>query len=108
MAGRAMRNVRQMVKRIERAGYETRVRRVRDLSDGELERIRRAAEDWRGTDTERGFSMALGRVGDLADGDCLIATAHKTDRPDEPDTGAEPGSYADPGAYAHRGTYGAL
>ncbi|MFD4528828.1 phosphatidylglycerol lysyltransferase domain-containing protein [Streptomyces sp. NPDC058470] len=108
LAGRAMRNVRQMVKRIERAGYETRVRRVRDLSEGELERIRRAAEDWRGTDTERGFSMALGRVGDPADGDCLIATAHKTDRPEKPDTGAEPGSYADPGAYAHHGTYGDL
>ncbi|MFE9443754.1 phosphatidylglycerol lysyltransferase domain-containing protein [Streptomyces sp. NPDC006602] len=77
LAGRAMRNVRQMVKRIERAGYETRVRRVRDLGDAELDRIRRAAEDWRGTDTERGFSMALGRIGDPADGDCLIATAHR-------------------------------
>ncbi|MFJ1579291.1 MULTISPECIES: phosphatidylglycerol lysyltransferase domain-containing protein [unclassified Streptomyces] len=75
--GRAMRNVRQMVKRIERAGYETRVRRVRDLSDGELARIRRAADDWRGTDTERGFSMALGRIGDPADGDSVLATAHK-------------------------------
>ncbi|MFJ5227688.1 phosphatidylglycerol lysyltransferase domain-containing protein [Streptomyces sp. NPDC088400] len=75
--GRAMRNVRQMVKRIERAGYETRVRRVRDLSDGELRRIRLAADDWRGTDTERGFSMALGRIGDPADGDSVIATAHK-------------------------------
>ena len=53
LAGRAMRNVRQMVKRIERAGYETRVRRVRDLGDAEVERIRRAAEEWRGTDTER-------------------------------------------------------
>ncbi|MEV7124846.1 phosphatidylglycerol lysyltransferase domain-containing protein [Streptomyces sp. NPDC093260] len=79
LAGRAMRNVRQMVKRIERAGYETRVRRIRDLGDAELERIRRAAEDWRGTDTERGFSMALGRIGDPSDGDCLIATAHKQD-----------------------------
>ncbi|MFF0227437.1 phosphatidylglycerol lysyltransferase domain-containing protein [Streptomyces sp. NPDC004629] len=79
LAGRAMRNVRQMVKRIERAGYETRVRRIRDLGEGELERIRRAAEDWRGTDTERGFSMALGRIGDPADGDCLIATAHRVD-----------------------------
>ncbi|AVH57320.1 MULTISPECIES: phosphatidylglycerol lysyltransferase domain-containing protein [Streptomyces] len=79
LAGRAMRNVRQMVKRIERAGYETRVRRVRDLGEGELDRIRRAAEDWRGTDTERGFSMALGRIGDPADGDCLIATAHRID-----------------------------
>ncbi|MEW2493023.1 phosphatidylglycerol lysyltransferase domain-containing protein [Streptomyces nodosus] len=79
LSGRAMRNVRQMVKRIERAGYETRVRRVRDLGEGELERIRRAAEDWRGTDTERGFSMALGRIGDPTDGDCLIATAHRVD-----------------------------
>ncbi|WP_175408318.1 phosphatidylglycerol lysyltransferase domain-containing protein [Streptomyces sp. TRM64462] len=79
LSGRAMRNVRQMVKRIERNGYETRVRRARDLSDAELERIRRAAADWRGTDTERGFSMALGRIGDAADGDAVIATAHKVD-----------------------------
>lgn len=71
-----MRNVRQMVKRIERNGYETRVRRARDIGDTELDRIRRAAADWRGTDTERGFSMALGRIGDPADGDCVIATAH--------------------------------
>ncbi|MFJ2443599.1 phosphatidylglycerol lysyltransferase domain-containing protein [Streptomyces sp. NPDC087658] len=84
LQGRAMRNVRQMVKRIERAGYETRVRRVRDLSDGELERVRRAADDWRGTDTERGFSMALGRIGDPSDGDSVIATAHK---PGDGDTG---------------------
>ncbi|MDF3300614.1 phosphatidylglycerol lysyltransferase domain-containing protein [Streptomyces tropicalis] len=79
LAGRAMRNVRQMVKRIERAGYETRVRRTRDIGEAELDRIRHAAEDWRGTDTERGFSMALGRIGDPADQDCLIATAHKAD-----------------------------
>ncbi|WP_217235007.1 phosphatidylglycerol lysyltransferase domain-containing protein [Streptomyces sp. AC555_RSS877] len=93
LAGRAMRNVRQMVKRIERAGYETRVRRVRDLGDAELDRIRRAAEDWRGTDTERGFSMALGRIGDAADGDCLIATAHKADD--------RPGQYGDLKAILH-------
>jgi lysyl-tRNA synthetase class 2 len=93
LAGRAMRNVRQMVKRIERAGYETRVRRIRDLSEGELERVRRAAEDWRGTDTERGFSMALGRIGDAADGDCFIATAHKQDD--------EPGEYGDLKAILH-------
>ncbi|GAA1375297.1 phosphatidylglycerol lysyltransferase domain-containing protein [Streptomyces beijiangensis] len=79
LAGRAMRNVRQMVKRIERNGYETRVRRVRDLGEAELVDIRAAAEAWRGTDTERGFSMALGRIGDPGDGDCVIATAHKAD-----------------------------
>ena len=93
LSGRAMRNVRQMVKRIERAGYETRVRRVGDLGEAELKRIRQAAEDWRGTDTERGFSMALGRVGDPADADCLIATAHKAD--------GEPGPYGDLKAVLH-------
>ncbi|MFD8466732.1 phosphatidylglycerol lysyltransferase domain-containing protein [Streptomyces cyaneofuscatus] len=84
LAGRAMRNVRQMVGRIERNGYETRVRRARDIGPTELERIRRAAADWRGTDTERGFSMALGRIGDPADGDCVIATAHLPGTDDGP------------------------
>ncbi|MEU6577067.1 phosphatidylglycerol lysyltransferase domain-containing protein [Streptomyces sp. NPDC046805] len=97
LAGRAMRNVRQMVRRIERAGYETRVRRIRDLGEAELERIRRAADDWRGTDTERGFSMALGRIGDPFDGDCLVATAHRTD--DRPDPHGEP--YGDLKAILH-------
>ncbi len=81
LAGRPTRNVRQMVKRIERAGHETRVRRVSDVGAAEPDRIRRAAGDWRGTDTERGFSMALGRLGGSADGDCLVATAHRTDAP---------------------------
>jgi lysyl-tRNA synthetase, class II len=83
LAGRAMRNVRQMVKRIERAGYQTRVRRVADLDAEELAIIRRAAADWRGTDTERGFSMALGRIGDPADGDAVVATAHKAEDRDD-------------------------
>jgi lysyl-tRNA synthetase class 2 len=76
LSGRAMRNVRQMVKRIERGGYECKVRRVSELTAAERDAIRRAAEAWRGTETERGFSMALGRFGDAADGDCVVATAH--------------------------------
>ncbi|MFI1227100.1 MULTISPECIES: phosphatidylglycerol lysyltransferase domain-containing protein [unclassified Streptomyces] len=95
LAGRAMRNVRQMVKRIERHGYETRVRRARDIGDTELDRIRRAAADWRGTDTERGFSMALGRIGDPADGDCVIATAHL------PGSGTEDSAHGDLKAVIH-------
>ncbi|MEV8590344.1 phosphatidylglycerol lysyltransferase domain-containing protein [Streptomyces sp. NPDC051180] len=79
LSGRAMRNVRQMVKRIERNGYTTRVRRVADLDEAELAQVRRAAAAWRGTDTERGFSMALGRIGAPGDGDAVIATAHKAD-----------------------------
>lgn len=43
----------------------------------EKEDIRDAAATWRGTETERGFSMALGRFGDAADGDCVVVTAHK-------------------------------
>ncbi|MFC4033554.1 phosphatidylglycerol lysyltransferase domain-containing protein [Streptomyces polygonati] len=77
LEGRAMRNVRQMVKRIERSGYVCRVRRVRELSEAEKQRVRLAADAWRGTDTERGFSMALGRFGEEADGDCVVVTAHK-------------------------------
>lgn len=96
LSGRAMRNVRQMVKRIERAGYETRVRRVADLDAAELETVRRAAADWRGTDTERGFSMALGRIGDPADGESVIATAHKA-----AEEGAEEGPYGDLKAVLH-------
>ncbi|MCL2552219.1 MAG: phosphatidylglycerol lysyltransferase domain-containing protein [Actinomycetia bacterium] len=77
LQGRAMRNVRQMVKRIERSGYVCRVRRVRELTEDEKHRVRLAADAWRGTDTERGFSMALGRFGEDADGDCVVVTAHK-------------------------------
>ncbi|MEV1019724.1 phosphatidylglycerol lysyltransferase domain-containing protein [Streptomyces sp. NPDC050264] len=100
LTGRAMRNVRQMVARIERHGYETRVRRIRDLAPAELNRIRRAAEDWRGTDTERGLSMALGRIGDATDGACLIATAHKSEE-------SGPGPYKDLKAVLHFVPWGA-
>ncbi|WP_232109942.1 phosphatidylglycerol lysyltransferase domain-containing protein [Streptomyces buecherae] len=100
LSGRSMRNVRQMVGRIQRNGYETRVRRVRDLDPGELERVQRAAADWRGTDTERGFSMALGRIGDPADGDAVIATAHRRDA-DPGAEGADAGPYGDLKAVLH-------
>ena len=86
LEGRAMRNVRQMVKRIERAGYVCKVRRVDELSETELEQIRYAADAWRGTETERGFSMALGRFGDPADTGCVVVTAHKL--PDNAPEGA--------------------
>ena len=41
----------------------------------------RRADAWRDTQTERGFSMALGRLGDPADGDCLLVEA--IDRDDQ-------------------------
>ena len=79
LEGRAMRNVRQMVNRVERQGYVCQVRRARDIGREELDLIRRQAESWRGKEVERGFSMALGadRFGDLRDTDCVVATAIK-------------------------------
>lgn len=76
LQGRAMRNVRQAVGRVERAGYTCDVRRVRDIPQEERAALRRQAEAWRGAETERGFSMALGRFGDPNDPDCVAVMAH--------------------------------
>jgi lysyl-tRNA synthetase class 2 len=72
LAGRSMRNVRQMVNRVAKNGYVAEVRRVADIPPRELDAIVRTADSWRGGQTERGFSMALGRIGDE---DCVLATA---------------------------------
>jgi lysyl-tRNA synthetase class 2 len=80
LEGRAMRNVRQMVARVERAGYKVEVRRIRDMTPYEIAEVRRQAAAWRGAEVERGFSMALGRFGDEADGDCVAVTATKDDQ----------------------------
>jgi lysyl-tRNA synthetase, class II len=80
LEGRAMRNVRQMVSRVERAGYTTDVRRTRDIGAAEIRDIRRQAAAWRGAEVERGFSMALGRFGDPSDGECVAVTAYKDER----------------------------
>jgi lysyl-tRNA synthetase, class II len=72
LSGRSMRNVRQMVNRVAKNGYTAQVRRVADIPADELKAIVRVADSWRGSHTERGFSMALGRLGD---GDCVLATA---------------------------------
>ncbi|MCM3925929.1 phosphatidylglycerol lysyltransferase domain-containing protein [Frankia sp. AiPs1] len=75
--GRAMRNVRQAVARVERAGYTAVARRVRDLAPPDVTRLKAQAAAWRGSETERGFSMALGRLGDAEDGDCVVVLAYE-------------------------------
>jgi len=75
--GRPMRNVRQMVKRVERAGYITEVLRSSSVSEGERRRALVDADAWRGTETERGFSMALGRLVDPVDPDCVFVVARQ-------------------------------
>lgn len=78
LEGRSMRGVRQACTRVGRAGYEVRVRRVGEIDPDEFAHIAAAAEAWRGDAVERGFSMALSRLGDPADRDCcVVATAHQ-------------------------------
>lgn len=72
LGGRAMRTVRQAYHRIERAGYTVRIRRHEDIPADEMDELLRLADDWRDGETERGFSMALGRLGDPADGRCVM------------------------------------
>src|ERR1700678_691502 len=77
LSGRSMRNVRQMVNRVAKNGYTAEVRRVGDIPQKELDAIVKAADSWRGTHTERGFSMALGRLGACGDENCVLVTAEQ-------------------------------
>ncbi|NML49532.1 DUF2156 domain-containing protein [Streptomyces sp. R302] len=70
--GRAMRTVRQAYNRVKRAGYEVRIRRHESIPAEEMDELLRKADDWRDGATERGFSMALGRLGDPRDGRCVM------------------------------------
>ncbi|MET7894775.1 phosphatidylglycerol lysyltransferase domain-containing protein [Streptomyces mirabilis] len=72
LEGRAMRTVRQAYNRVKRAGYEVRIRRHEDIPADEMAYLLRRADDWRDGATERGFSMALGRLGDPGDGRCVM------------------------------------
>lgn len=79
LEGRAMRGVRQACTRVCRAGYEVRVRRASEIERAEMAQLVRAAAAWRGDAVERGFSMALSRLGDPSDTDCVVATAYQDD-----------------------------
>ena len=75
LSGRPMRNVRQMVNRVAKNGYTAEVRRVGDIPRPELDQVIQEAGNWRGTQVERGFSMALGRLGAPGDENCVLVTA---------------------------------
>ncbi|QGG41473.1 bifunctional lysylphosphatidylglycerol synthetase/lysine--tRNA ligase LysX [Aeromicrobium yanjiei] len=71
--GPGMKGVRQPVTRLTRRGYTTRVRRHASLSDTDFAALSEAAGSWRGDGgDERGFSMALGRLGDPLDEACVL------------------------------------
>src|SRR6478735_8854564 len=75
LSGPDMRAVRQAVTRARRSGLTVQMRRHRDMTPDEMAEVIKRADTWRDTEDERGFSMALGRLGDPADRDCLLVEA---------------------------------
>ncbi|HEY0449604.1 phosphatidylglycerol lysyltransferase domain-containing protein [Actinophytocola sp.] len=73
--GRAMRDARKMVTRARKAGYRVDVRTVAELHPAEREMLAELMERWRGSEPDRGYSMALGRAADPRDADCVLVTA---------------------------------
>jgi lysyl-tRNA synthetase class 2 len=73
--GPDMKPVRQAVSRVERSGYTARVRRHAEVPPDEMAVLAGLATAWRDTESERGFSMALGRLGDPADERCVLIEA---------------------------------
>ncbi|MEZ5212259.1 MULTISPECIES: bifunctional lysylphosphatidylglycerol synthetase/lysine--tRNA ligase LysX [unclassified Gordonia (in: high G+C Gram-positive bacteria)] len=67
--------VRGAASRIRNLGITVRIRRMAELPDSELDALTARADAWRDGETERGFAMALGRLGDRADDDTLIVEA---------------------------------
>src|SRR5205807_4424768 len=79
LEGRPVRKVRQSVHRLERAGYTVAVLRPSEVDAplrSELEDIARA---WRGTQPERGFTMALDTLFRLDDDHALFVVGKGED-----------------------------
>lgn len=73
--GSTMKNIRQTINRIKRLGYTANSSFVRDLDEMQRAKIATNMQNWRRSETERGFSMALGRFCAPEDPDCLITWA---------------------------------
>lgn len=65
--------VRRHVAANKKRGMTVRLRRHASIDAEEMKAIVADADAWRVGGQERGFSMALSRLGDPADGDCLLA-----------------------------------
>lgn len=77
LGGPGMKGVRQSVVRLQRRGYTTTVQRHATLTPADFADLDEAAGRWRGDGgDERGFSMALGRLADPLDGECVLVSAH--------------------------------
>lgn len=77
LEGRPIKNVREMVKKMARLGYETETLISSELTDQMRSELRYKAREWRYGAPERGFSMALDRFIDSKDCDIVITIARK-------------------------------
>lgn len=73
--GPVMQPVRRAARRIRRLGYTISVHRHDELTADQLAVLAERADSWRVDETERGFSMALGRLGDPLDGASVAVLA---------------------------------
>jgi lysyl-tRNA synthetase class 2 len=77
LEGRPMANVRQMVNRIRRKGYETTTCKFVELAPEVQAELRQLAKKWRYGAAERGFSMSMDRFGEVEDSEAVITIARK-------------------------------
>lgn len=75
LANSSMTNVRRAVRHARQRGLEVEVVRHDALSAEALAELGVLADQWRGDEPDRGFSMALNRWGDPADGGCTAVVA---------------------------------
>jgi lysyl-tRNA synthetase, class II len=72
LGGRAIRKVRQSVHRLEREGFRARALHPRELDVDLRRELEAVAREWRGSEPERGFVMALDTLFRLEDEDALF------------------------------------
>jgi lysyl-tRNA synthetase class 2 len=79
LEGRAIRKVRQSVSRIEKAGYTFGIELLPDLDADTMAELERVSAAWRAGADERGFAMALERLGGAQQHDTFVALARDGD-----------------------------
>ncbi|HSD78673.1 MAG TPA: phosphatidylglycerol lysyltransferase domain-containing protein, partial [Solirubrobacteraceae bacterium] len=72
LEGRAIRKVRQSVSRLERAGFRAAVLRAGAIEPALRRELEAIAREWRGSEPERGFAMALDALFRLGDDAALF------------------------------------
>jgi lysyl-tRNA synthetase class 2 len=79
LEGRPIRKVRQSVHRLSRAGYRAQILRPGQVGTPLRDELEAIAEEWRGTEPERGFVMTLDALFRLGDEDALFVVGRKPD-----------------------------